>query len=302
MEMKEITYFSEEEACELHLFPGITVVVPTFSSPPRRFALGILSLLANSPESSPFDHLIVTINGPDSRTGDTSNQDTKQKFLEEIRLQKYRKRDMPLTVQRVWSRLGHGESVDSAISWVHTKNYVLMHDDVLICDDKWADEIDKLLSEEDVAWVYVENFENLGIPTKSNTGSLEGVTYPHPNGAFLAARKSRFHKFKWAGLFSQKKLSNMDFTEAVEFYKSRVHYNPSLLDRPYPSCVDFLSYDVGSFILTDCLIKGQRFVKLEERFIVHKSWPAIKVKEIEDKIKQELPNLYEIYQKFFTGA
>jgi hypothetical protein len=58
----------------------ITVVIATSTSSMKCFMLSIFSLLLRSGDK--FDHFIVNINGPDSRTGSTFIQDQKQSFLE----------------------------------------------------------------------------------------------------------------------------------------------------------------------------------------------------------------------------
>jgi hypothetical protein len=66
-------FLTEQEACELSLIPGISVIIPTYNNNPRLFALSFLSVLVNS--SNELNHIIVSINGTDQRTGDTENQD-----------------------------------------------------------------------------------------------------------------------------------------------------------------------------------------------------------------------------------
>ncbi|NIQ15033.1 MAG: hypothetical protein GTO02_11780, partial [Candidatus Dadabacteria bacterium] len=98
-------------------------------------------------------------------TGDPTNQDKKQEFLEELRkLQWWRvqepkhKRDMPITVMRVWSRIGHPESVEMALPWVHTDAFLIMHDDIIITKHNWLKEVkEKFYDNPDVVIAHTPN-------------------------------------------------------------------------------------------------------------------------------------------------
>src|SRR6516162_7350459 len=114
------------------LLPGkTTVVMATSQSRIECLMWSMFSLLLRSTPG--LEHIIVAINGPDPRTGDPGLQDAKQSFLGELRNTRWqasgRDCDMPLTVIRTWSRVGHSQATDGALPWVHTEFYTLMHDD-----------------------------------------------------------------------------------------------------------------------------------------------------------------------------
>lgn len=126
----------------------ITVVINTYDKNFEKLACCILSLLKNSRYVNGFlEHIIVCIHGPDSRTGDTDQQDVKQNFLEELRLLKWKpigsdeERDMPLTVIRVWSRVGQGQSLDMAMPWIHTEFFLVISEEFIFLNDSWIDEL-----------------------------------------------------------------------------------------------------------------------------------------------------------------
>ncbi len=125
-----------------------TAIIPSGPAPMNCMLWSIFSLLLRSKPHGLMEHFIVCLNGPDKRTGDPGLQDKKQQFLHELRnLKLYHadqpdvKKDMPITVIRAWSRVGHAESVEMAVPWVHTDTYLLLHDDIIITDRNWDKEV-----------------------------------------------------------------------------------------------------------------------------------------------------------------
>lgn len=300
--------FSLEQLHHNSLYPGTTAIIATCNSNPRLFAISLLSLLAHSSPAS-LDHVIVSINGPDSRTGDTNNQDIKQKFLEAIRLEKLQpthlppsaSRDMPLTVQRTWSRVGHGEAIDAAIAWVSTQNYLLMHDDLLVLNDDWT-LANEYLKIDDVGYCYggmphLMLGDMKRMSTTYNNKKLNGVTFPHASTTFIVIRKSKSHALRWAGLFA----------------KTTDEFNPSLPQLPFNP--DFLSYDIGSLLLNHLQQTGHQFIELPRETFYHYrsgSWGVEKthlehrdfIKHLnpaEEKVNIRIPHLFNIYTDFFEN-
>lgn len=78
------------------LYRKITAIIPSFSAPLECLLWSVFSLLTRSQPGDKLEHIIVSINGPDKRTGDPALQDKKQAFLEELRNLKWAHRDMPL--------------------------------------------------------------------------------------------------------------------------------------------------------------------------------------------------------------
>jgi hypothetical protein len=73
-----------DEAVEsTHVAEKITVIYPTYQAPIECLLWSTFSLLLRAKVKDLIEHFMVVINGPDKRTGDPTNQDQKQAFLEE---------------------------------------------------------------------------------------------------------------------------------------------------------------------------------------------------------------------------
>jgi hypothetical protein len=289
---------SMTEACDRSLSTGLTAIIPTYSCNPKTFALSLLSLLHWSSKS--LEHVIIAINGPDSRNGDTKNQDAKQAFLETLCNEKIRNKNMPLTIMRTWSRLGHGESVDAALSWVHTKNYLLIHDDVFILNNR-LEQINHILEDEKVGWIFADKQLVISSPQSvhslQNNCNLNGVTFPHPTTHFIALRKRDTIDVKWSGYFVMKE----NFPKSINLKNLPVN-NP-----------DFLSYDIGAFVFQHLISKYSKAVQIKGNtyHYVAASWSKKRknqkeqeifthvVKTTERLIMENHPQLFKIYIKFF---
>lgn len=133
----------------------LTVIIPTSESPFSCFARSLCSIILNS-DISKIDQIIVSINGPDQRTGPTLIQDKKQEFCNELK-----DIGLPITVVRTWSRIGYSSPVEICIPLVNTEFYLLMHDDVLVTNNKWQNEFDSWSSDSDIeALVSLPVFSN----------------------------------------------------------------------------------------------------------------------------------------------
>src|SRR5262252_1288317 len=138
-----------DECVEMsHLKHKITAVIPTSTAPVNCLMWSVFSLLLRTQVDDLLEHFCVCINGPDERTGDPTIATTKQRFLEELRDLEWChpdrpnvRRPMPLTVIRVWSRVGHSEPMQMALPWVHTDAYLLLHDDVFIRNANWTRQV-----------------------------------------------------------------------------------------------------------------------------------------------------------------
>jgi hypothetical protein len=313
IDFDEAMILAESQACELGSGPGATAIIATYNSNPKLFAFVVLSLFANSED---LEHLIVVINGPDSRTGSTATQDVKQAFLEAIRNEKLGDRAMPLTVLRVWSRLGHGQALDSAIPWVTTKHYLIMHDDVLVLSERWMGEAQKLLSNPQVAIAYAERPHILQGISRSGNAEKAGITFPHANTSFMMCRRSSVVDLRWAGYFVDKEYPLIKLDATKEFFQKHNGYGVAHTSLEVPQSPEFLSYDIGSYLLATLQHRGFKFSKLPEGMIYHlggiswvdkphvreRQWKVIEpfVASLEDRIKSRHRNLFDIYLSFFS--
>jgi hypothetical protein len=113
----------------------ITVIIPTNNAPIQTFVWSILSLLMNS-NIEDIKEIIVSINGPDKRTGDSLLQDQKELFCNRLSKAGY-----PVTILRTWSRIGFSGAIQAALSLVKTDYYLIMHDDVIVLNKDWQKEL-----------------------------------------------------------------------------------------------------------------------------------------------------------------
>lgn len=198
---------------------SITVIIPTNDSPYSCFIRSILSILINS-EKGLIESIIVSINGADSRTNDTINQDVKQKFCEELI-----KKGYPIKIIRTWSRAGWGEPVEMCMHLVDTKFYLLMHDDVMVLNKNWIKEYYK--------WLVKNNFDailHLPIFESKMLTSLDGgrpfhnssnlvkqkIIFPSLNTAFSIFKTELNLKWKYFLIELDTKLDTM---HAKNFFK-----------------------------------------------------------------------------------
>lgn len=270
-----------EEAVELtHVPEKITVIYPTYQAPIECLLWSTFSLLLRAKVKDLIEHFMVIINGPDKRTGDPANQDQKQEFLEDLRkLQWWHtnepkvKRDMPLSVLRVWSRIGHPESVEMAIPWVHTDAYLLMHDDIIINKHNWLQEVkEKFYGDPNVVIAYSPMLHccQCDSATHQNKPLLR---FPHLLCAFLVCRKKWIRKLgsSWCGYHIETepfklidKVGNIG--EFFKYYK-----NLGLLDNP-PQAISnyhYVSMEMGAWHYYNAVQQGLKFAPLDRNLITH---------------------------------
>ena len=159
-----------KECEEATLLKGkLTFIIDTLDNNIDRLMASLFSLLLRCRSvHNVLEHIIICIHGPDERTGSTKIQDKKQAFLEELRDLKWRipgsdeVRDMPITIIRVWSRVGKGQAIDMAIPWVHTEAYAIFPDDYVMLNDKWVDHIQtEFFDKPDVGYIALRGW-NIG--------------------------------------------------------------------------------------------------------------------------------------------
>jgi hypothetical protein len=172
----------------------------------------LFSLILRTKPLERLEHIIVGINGPDNRTGDPKLQDEKQAMLEELRSNSWLhwKSGLPVTVQRTWSRLGHGEALDAAIPWVHTDEYLLLHDDIILLDSNWLGRLSGH-SDPTVCASCVSSLLN-GKLNFSRYPKRDSETYhlgfPHLNTSFMLCKKAEMKaaNITWRGYHVEKEV------------------------------------------------------------------------------------------------
>lgn len=273
--------FDRSECVEMSALPEkITAIIPTAAGPMECLLWSVFSLLLRSKPNDLIEHFVVCINGPDSRTGDETNCDIKQEFLEELRdMQWYHtdapdtKKDMPITVIRAWSRIGHPEAVEMAIPWVHTDAYLLMHDDIIITKHSWLKEVrEKFCHDPDVAIAFSPRL--LCAQCDSSTYHDKPILrMPHLLCAFLVCRRKWVEQTgtTWCGWHIptppfklHERVGNVE--EFLNYYrKLNALDNPPDLNATY----EYATMEMGAWLYYCLCQDGRKFAQLDPKLIHH---------------------------------
>lgn len=316
---------SQEDAITLTtLKDKITAIIPTFSAPMSCFMWTMFSYLLNTRPNDALEHIIVCINGADPRTGDVSLQDKKQAFLEELRdLKWYHEdnpdnfKDMPLTVLRAWSRIGHPEGVEMALPWVHTDNYIISHDDIIITKEFWIEEIKERFFKNPKAAIAYSNPLLCAHGGSAEFKDKNLLRFPHLLCTFLVCKKKVLDSLpsRWCGYhiempeFKIEELAG-DFDE---FLKNQSKYKENCISTESPPQKDFIynyiSMEMGAWHFYNLKERNLEFMQIDPNLIVHigaMSWESEEKKKIRvqgkyqwaEKIEQKILKHPE-YSKLF---
>lgn len=302
-----MTLSIEECVDYTHLKEKITVIYPTCQAPIECLLWSTFSLLLRAKPDSLIEHFMVAINGPDLRTGSTANQDQKQDFLEELRrLQWWHinkptiRRDMPITVLRVWSRIGHSESIEMALPWVHTDAFLIMHDDIIINKHDWLLEVkDKFYSDPDVIIAYTPELHCC----QCESGVFNNkplLKLPHLSSVFLVCKKKWIRKIgsSWCGYHVEPKPFKLNEVEHEEFFK--YYKNLGLLDKPPQTDAPYhyVSMDIGAWQYYNAVQQGLKFVPLDTNLITHIA--AASWKNVSDRIQEIMPTIKLLEKEIYA--
>jgi hypothetical protein len=319
------TLISIDELESKSLIPGkICAIIPTFSAPVENLVWSIFSLLINS-DSNVMDHMIVSINGPDPRTGSVEVQDKKQSFIEELRSLKWGNKDMPITLMRTWSRIGHAQTIEQCMPWVHTEFYLSMHDDIIVLEKNWHDKVKEFQNDEKLLLAYWDRPVIRGL-THDSFGRLE---LPHFSSIFTLCKKSRMKAINasWIGYYVplEFKIGNFwNYEDFIDWYKKnnlvQLHDIPSK-DANFK----YLTMDIGGAFISDIFNKKLNISKFSNNTIFHfgsMSWrsegqqelvglswgnysnglskgPFKEIIALEREIKKR-PDWWDLYQKYVS--
>lgn len=300
---------SRAECERLSLVPGkTTVIIATCQSRIECLMWSVFSLLLRS--TSEMEHVIVAINGPDSRTGDPTLQDNKQAFLEELRSLKWGSRDMPITISRTWSRVGHSQAIDSVLAWVHTEGYTLMHDDIIITNPNWCKFTFEALADKKVGMVYAPPLLASGLSPVDFEGSRK-LNLPHPNTMFLTSRKELYvsQGVRWYGYHVK---DNYDLYFKVNRDGFLNFHGKDVTHLPPDGCYGYISMDVGTWPYYKLKENEYKLVPLPDNSVTHltaMSWrddngqnqSINRNKLVIDKLKEEIldnPVFGRLYNKY----
>lgn len=297
-----------DECEELSLIKNKTnFIIPTSQAEIKFLMWAVFSVLLRSKIGNFTEHINVVINGADIRTGDPSLQDKKQKFLEDLRNLNWRnslsedESAMPLTVMRVWSRLGAEQSFESVLPWVHTDSYVYMHDDAIWLEKNWEENFKKELYQKDVGIIcgcdQRHTMKDFYLNEKSITeyNNKLKLNFPHIVSPCIASKKPLTTKLgiKWSGYH---------FEKQIELESKKI---------------DYISHDIGSWanyimkkngyktIISSC-VKIHHFGAMS--WLHRRRNPELQIKrkmdegnqhiqKIEEEIKN-IPEYWKLYNKY----
>lgn len=302
-----------DEAVTLtHLKDKITVIYPTAQAPIECLLWSTFSLLLRAKVKHSLEHFMVVINGPDKRTGDPALQDKKQSFLGELRRLKWwrtqepdDKIDMPLTVLRVWSRIGHPESVEMALPWVHTDSYLIMHDDIIITKQNWLDEVqERFFNNKEVVIAYAPYL--MCCQCDGTTHKDQPLLrFPHLLCAFLVCRKSLIRKLgsTWCGYHVE--LPPFTLKERVGNIPTFYSYykNLRLLDRPpdEKQIYKYISMEMGAWHFYNACQAKMKFAQLDPQLLAHfgaMSWETEQGRL--ERLKRYMPVIRELEKEIYA--
>lgn len=320
---------SLDECIQLtHMKQKTTVIIPTGPAPIDCLLWSVFSWLLRSKPNGYMEHYCVCLSGPDERTGDPLLQDDKQCFLEELRdIDWYHadnpenRRQMPLTVIRVWSRVAYTEVFEMALGWIHTDSYLITHDDVIVTNPAWEDEVKtRLYAEDDIAIASVPPLLGCQTDHAIHRG-MYLLRFPQIQTTFLACKKKWILPCgAWSGFhipsddnvvqFELEEIGGQDF---INYWKER-----GLMDKPIleTEMYNFVRQEVGSWIHYQLSEQGKKFAELPTNLMVHleaMSRPqdpvtrSIKVQNNLDEIEaleaeiMKHPDYSKIYTKYKKG-
>lgn len=280
----DYTLFTPKYCEELSLIPQkICAILPTFSSPINCFMWSVFSLMLRS-DPKELEHIIVGINGPDSRDPNPEGlplQDKKQSFIEDLR--SIRTWDHPglfnpgaLTLIRTWSRIGHAQMLEQCINWVHTQYYLSMHDDVIILDKNWSKCLSEFKDEKLVAKGCSGGTGAGPILLRKMQKVNNTFELPHFNTIFTLCNKPRMRMINanWIGYHFKKNFKISDYIDYDNFMDLHKNLNsletlhPDLSirsDQEYDSC----SMDIGTFVYSQIVKNKMNVSSFPDETIFH---------------------------------
>jgi len=312
--------FSPMECDRLSLIPGkVCAIIPTYSSPMNYFMWSVFSLFLRS-DPRELEHVIVGINGPDSRypAADGSElQDRKQCFIEDLR--NIRDWDRPgmfnpgaITLVRTWSRVGHPPTVDQCVNWVHTRYYLVMHDDIVVLDRNWSKAVYEF--EEDSKLVAKTFGDPLVVKLQRHGDILE---FPHFSTTFSMFDKSLMRMIGafWMGYYvGNKQFRIKDMADFQDFMREQErigclarHDSQEWQVREETEFQGF-SMEIGTFVHYAIAKHGLRIHQFEPSCVKHfyaGTWRNQngayqhhpEVEELEKEI-MSIPEYAEIYLRY----
>lgn len=292
------------ESCEkLSLIPGkTTAIIATCQCSIDVMMRSVFSLLMRS-DPKYLEHFIVCLNGPDSRCGDPSLQDKKQAFFEKLRGLKWQGRDMPITVIRAWSRVGHTQAMEMAIPWVHTEFYLIMHDDLIIRSIQWGEVGEAIFRDQKIAIICWPPLLCGGL-VEHNYQDKKLIGFPHFNSVFMMCRKAVLTQVgaRWYGYHVPVDFLLSEMVDTEEFYKHHDARNQIVIKPQAEDRYGVVSTDIGAWMYYMLGQAGYRFGLFHPDTVSHLigfSWENDKEK-MQKRLVSQRPTINALLKEMET--
>jgi hypothetical protein len=266
----------------------ISAIIATSQAPIKTLAWSILSLFFRSKDY--IENIHVLINGPSE---DCKLQDDKQSFLNKLK-----SAGIPITIHRVYGSIGHSQAIDSVVPWIKTEFYLTMHDDLIVLDDFWTDNFDKMKTNSSI--LYDPPLLMRGLEMSRHKGKLK-LAMPHLNTTFMICRNSAFKEAgaTWGGYHVTYKFNLSKCSKILKFINHHIANNHIRYDyRGFiPEDFDYVNVDIGGWAYYLLSKHGFEFEPIKTRSIFHiraASWYEVTEKRFSqiDPLVQDLE--YEI--------
>jgi len=264
--------------------PGTTAIMVTNQCRFDLFAISLLSLLLRT-DVDYLAGVIVIICGPGTNEAQPLH-DKKHNFLQELARTQVRGRLLPLTIFRFYgpgNTLTHSNCLDAAMPFVFTEHTLVMHDDVIVRDVSWADQVKAALQDEKVGMVACPHLlmcrcEETFPPDNPAERTL---LVPHPNSCFLSIRTNLYFSLwtRWQAYRcplpvpqSALQLCKNDQASLDDMERFYVEHgapmNASVRDPNKPPFV-VVGQDVGAWFLHQLWSTGYKAVEINPTLIDH---------------------------------
>lgn len=211
---------------------------------------------------------------------------------------------MPITVSRTWSRVGHPESLESALAWVHTQHYLVMHDDVILLSEQWQEEAKEFFANEKAV---VKTWGNPSVNTFGEYFGKETLSMPHFNTIFSLCRQYliRGSGAPWRGYYVRKEFDLPK--ESIDWYRNNTGLIAPTLQNSEPHPYKNLSLEIGAWLFVQLKTKGYEMTQFSDEILYHceggshhrmRPKPGVEVFDLEKKLK--LTEYWGLYNKYKT--
>jgi len=285
----------------------LTAILSTATAPLETLAWSICSLiLRTSPDV--LQEIIVSINGPDPRTGDTTLQDEKQKFLERLK-----DAGFPVTIVRTWSRLGFSQPYDMCFPLCKTDLVLFMHDDTIVLKQNWQEDIC-----EDAAITTIN--PKLGGKLLPNIWKPESklmrMDFPHVNTAFTVINY-KVVDTKWTTYYvdlevaKHENQNSKDWDELRKFFSlhgeavsimpdSDLQENIKIKSRMacFDECYNYslITFPMGAWLYYRAVTNGLKIHAFPNHIVDHLEAMSWKDGSSEE-VKEPMPHILDLIEK-----